>query len=77
VAFEGIAPVERFAAVRTGERFTVRAPQDARLDLVCSGHTVDSTSGSAVVLRAPRDAEECHVEAWLGDRLWVITSPLG
>ncbi|HTO69222.1 MAG TPA: hypothetical protein VMR31_05120 [Myxococcota bacterium] len=77
VAFEGIAPVERFTAVRTGERFTVRAPQDARVELVCSGRTVDSTSGSAVVLRAPADASECHVEAWLGDRLWVITSPLG
>ena len=76
VAFEGIEPVERFVAVRTGARVTVRAPEAARLALVCAGKTVDETNAAAASLRAPADAEECHVEAWLGSRLWIITSPL-
>jgi hypothetical protein len=76
VAFEGLEPVERFAAVRTGARFTVRAPEEARLALVCAGSTVDETVAAAASLRAPPDAEECHVEAWLGSKLWIVTSPL-
>jgi hypothetical protein len=76
VAFEGLSPVERFVALRTGAGVTVRAPQAARLDLVCAGSTVDSSLGAAALLRVPPDAEECHVEAWLDSRLWVITSPL-
>ncbi|HXZ85227.1 MAG TPA: hypothetical protein VEI82_07035 [Myxococcota bacterium] len=76
VAFEGIEPVERFAAVRTGDGVTVRAPAEARLELVCAGRTVDAKLASAALLRAPPGAEECHVEAWLGSELWVITSPV-
>ena len=72
-AFEGLEPVERFVAVRTGDGVTVRAPAEARLDLVCAGRTVDSKVATAALLRVPPNAEECHVEAWLGSDLWVIT----
>jgi hypothetical protein len=77
VAFEGLARVDRFAAARTADGYAVRAPDEARLDLVCAGSVVDSSVASEAVLRAPPDAERCHIEAWLGSRLWVITSPLG
>ena len=76
VAFEGLAAVAHFGAARTSDGFEVRAPQLARLDLVCAGAVVDSTLAAEAVLRAPPDAERCHVEAWLGSRLWVVTSPL-
>ena len=74
VAFEGLERVERFAAVRTVTPSPVRAPREARLELVCAGRTVDAKLAAAALLRAPPDAEECHVEAWLGSELWVITS---
>lgn len=77
VAFEGLARVDRFAAARTAEGYAVRAPEEARLELVCAGTVVDSSQAAEALLRAPPDAERCHVEAWLGSRLWVITSPLG
>ena len=54
----------------------MRAPEPARLDLVCAGRVVASAEGAEALLLAPPDAERCHVEAWLGSRLWVITSPL-
>lgn len=76
VAFEGLAPVSHFGAVRTPEGVAVSAPESARLDLVCAGKVVASEEGAAATLRAPADAERCHVEAWLGSRLWVVTSPL-
>ncbi|MFI5316341.1 MAG: PHP domain-containing protein [Myxococcota bacterium] len=77
VAFEGIAPVEHFAAERAADGYAVRAPEAARLELVCAGTVVDRAESAEAVLHAPPDAERCHVEAWLGSRLWVITSPLG
>jgi hypothetical protein len=76
VAFEGLARVDHFEAARTAEGYPVRAPEEARLDLVCAGAVVDSSVATEALLRAPADAERCHVEAWLGSRLWVITSPL-
>jgi len=77
VAFEGLAPVAHFAAVRSGDGVAVSAPEPARLELVCAGRVVDSSEGAEALLRIPADAERCHVEAWLGSQLWVVTSPLG
>jgi hypothetical protein len=77
VAFEGLAPVERFE-LEPGPGFVrVRAPREAELALVCSGERIDSARGSEVRLRVRPEAEHCHVEAWLGSRLWVVTSQLG
>jgi hypothetical protein len=76
VAFEGIAPVSHFGVSRTAEGYAVQAPEVARLDLVCAGATAASVTAAEAVLAAPADADRCHVEAWLGERLWVITSPL-
>ncbi|HTO52161.1 MAG TPA: hypothetical protein VMR50_02160 [Myxococcota bacterium] len=76
VAFEGIAPVSHFGVSRTAEGYAVTAPDVARLELVCAGATAASQVAAEAVLRPPADAERCHVEAWQGDRLWVITSPL-
>ncbi len=77
VAFEGLAPVAHFGAVRTAAGIAVSAPEPARLELVCAGRVVDSSEAAEALLRVPPDAERCHVEAWIGSRLWVITSPLG
>lgn len=77
VAFEGLAPVAHFGVLRGADGWAVSAPEPARLDLVCAGAVVDSGFGEDATLRAPPDAERCHVEAWLGSRLWIVTSPLG
>ena len=77
VAFEGLAPVAHFGAARTAGGVAVSAPEPARLELVCAGHVVDSGDGTDALLRVPPDAERCHVEAWLGSQLWIVTSPLG
>jgi len=76
VAFEGLAPVERFETEPDSGGVRVRAPREARLALVCSGAQVDSAQAQQAVLRARPGAGHCHVEAWLGSRLWVVTSPL-
>ena len=76
VAFEGLAPVSHFAVERTAEGLAVQAPEEARIDLVCGGAVAASAVGAQVTLPAPPAGGACHVEAWRGDRLWVITSPL-
>jgi hypothetical protein len=75
VAFEGLAPVSHFAVARTAEGYAVGAPAEARIDLVCAGAVVASAQGAEVSLPAAAEAAACHVEAWLGERLWVVTSP--
>jgi hypothetical protein len=76
VAFEGLAPVSHFAVARTAEGLAVSAPEQARVELVCAGTVAASARGAQVSLPAPAEASECHVEAWLGERLWVITSAI-
>jgi hypothetical protein len=76
VAFEGLAPVDRFEVGRAAGGVSVRAPREARLALVCSGEEVDSADAQEIVLQVPPAASRCHVEAWLGSRLWVVTSRL-
>jgi len=77
VAFEGIAPVDSFEVSREGSSVRVRAPREARLLLVCAGAVESEAVGLEVELRASEDTSRCHVEAWLGDRLWIATSRLG
>jgi hypothetical protein len=76
VAFEGLGLVEQFVAVREADGVHVLAPGEADLRLVCAGATVAGAEGREALLVPPPDAERCHVEAWLGSDLWVITSQL-
>ena len=80
VAFEGLAAVERFEVSREAEgsnvRVRVRAPRSARLALVCAGVVTSEAEAAEAVLDAPNDTHLCHVEAWLGDALWIATSRL-
>jgi hypothetical protein len=75
VAFEGVAPVSHFGVVRNPGGVAVQAPEAARLELVCDGALASSELAAQAQLAAPAGAERCHVEAWRGDQLWVITSP--
>jgi len=74
VAFEGIAPVDRFEYVREGAAVRVRAPQKARLLLVCEGVVASEATAAEAVLDADEATRHCHVEAWLDGRLWIVTS---
>ncbi|MEX2207163.1 MAG: hypothetical protein WEF50_13120 [Myxococcota bacterium] len=76
VAFEGLAPVERFEVSREADGVRVRAPREARLVLVCAGAVVSEAEASEAVLKADGDTARCHVEAWLDDDLWIVTSRL-
>lgn len=76
VAFEGLAPVDRFEVAREREAIRVRAPRPARLALVCAGERIDSADAAEARLELRARARDCHVEAWLGRRLWVVTSRL-
>ena len=76
VAFEGLGLVEQFVAVREADGVHVLAPGEADLRLVCAGATVARAEGREALWVPPPDAERCHVEAWLGSDLWVITSPI-
>jgi hypothetical protein len=75
VAFEGIAPVDRFHVEPEGAGFRVEVPRTARLVLVCDGVTAATAEGASLQLAAPAGARRCRVEAWLGERLWLASSP--
>jgi hypothetical protein len=77
VAFEGLATVDRFEVSRETEGVRVIAPREARLALVCGGEVVSETEAREAVLNSDGDTVRCHVEAWLGSKLWVVTSQLG
>jgi hypothetical protein len=76
LAFEGLAPVERFEVEPQPDGVRVRAPREARLALVCAGETVDDDTAAEALLRARPGATHCHVQAWLGSRLWIATSQI-
>ena len=76
VAFEGLGLVDRFVAVRVADGVRVEAPGEADLRLVCAGERVAEATGREALLVPPSDAKRCHVEAWLGSDLWIISSPL-
>ena len=74
VAFEGLANVDRFEVSREGGGVRVRAPRKARLALVCGGVVASEVEAVEAVLPAGESASLCHVEAWLDERLWIVTS---
>ena len=76
VAFEGLAVVDRFEVSREGTGVRVRAPRPARLALVCGGVVESEVEAAEAVLQGSANTDRCHVEAWLGDRLWIVTSRL-
>ncbi len=76
VAFEGLAPVARFEVSRAAAGVRVRAPRQARLALVCDGVVASEVEAVEAVLPAGESTSLCHVEAWLDDRLWIVTSRL-
>jgi len=76
LAFEGLAPVDRFEVEVTPAGVRVRAPREASLVLLCAGQPIDRARGREARLRASAGASHCHVQAWLGSRLWIATSQL-
>src|SRR5262249_18996773 len=50
IAFEGLAPVERFELEREPAGLRVRAPHAARLTLVCDGESIDSADAAQALL---------------------------
>jgi hypothetical protein len=76
LAFEGLAPVERFDADVEAGGVRVRAPRAAELALVCSGERIASAHAADALLRGRSGASHCHVQAWLGSHLWIATSQI-
>jgi hypothetical protein len=77
VAFEGLAPVERFEAAREPGGVRVRAPRAARLALVCAGEIAsEADDANEALLAWGEGRERCHVEAWLDGEVWIVTSRL-
>ena len=76
VAFEGLAVVDRFQVTRERAGVRVRAPRPARLALVCGGVVASEVEAAEAVLQTSENTDRCHVEAWLGQKLWIVTSRL-
>ncbi len=74
LAFEGLAPVDRFEIVPVGRAIELRAPRRARLVLVCDGVESGFQWAAVARLRPPPGARRCRGEAWLGERLWILSS---
>jgi hypothetical protein len=74
LAFEGLEPVGAFQFEPAAGGFALAAPRPARLALVCDDAHAIEAEGSSAVLAAPADASRCRAEAWLGERLWIVTS---
>jgi len=74
VAYEGLGRVDAFRFSPSGSSFQLRAPAEARLVLSCDGRPVAEAQAAAADLPIPPDAVSCHAEAWLGNRLWIVTS---
>lgn len=75
VALEGLGRVDAFRFEPAGAGFRLEAPQKARLTLFCDGRRAATTKAQSALLAPPPGAKTCRAEAWLGDRLWVLTSP--
>lgn len=74
MALEGLGAVDAFLFKASGERYLVRAPRVARLVLVCDGVEADVEVADAALLDPQAGARRCRAEAWLGNRLWIVTS---
>jgi hypothetical protein len=74
VALEGFGTVDAFLFEPREGGYFVEAPQPARLALVCDGVQVDSVLARRAQLRAPASGHRCRAEAWLDEKLWIVTS---
>jgi hypothetical protein len=74
LAFEGLAPLDAFRFEPSAGGFALAAPQPCRLVLVCDGVRAAEAEGPSALLSAPAGASRCRGEAWLGARLWILTS---
>ena len=74
VAYEGLGRVDRFRFERVGDQFEIEAPRVAKLVLTCDGARQEQLDVSLARLPIPRSARRCRAEAWLGPRLWIVTS---
>jgi hypothetical protein len=75
VAVEGLGRVDAFRFEPAGGGFRLEAPQEARLSLFCDGRRAATAKATSAVFAPPPGAQSCRAEAWLGDRVWVLTSP--
>jgi len=75
VALEGLGRVDAFRFEPAGGGFRLEAPEKARLTLLCDGRRAATAKARSALLAPPPGAKVCRAEAWLGDRLWVLTSP--
>lgn len=76
VAFEGVERVDRFRFERRMNGFIVETPAVARLVLVCDGVDGAESHGTRAYLVPPEGAQECHTEAFRGNRRWIVSSRL-
>jgi hypothetical protein len=57
-----------------GRAIELHAPQRARLVLICDGTEVGFRVAAIARLQPPPGALRCRAEAWLGSRLWIMSS---
>lgn len=74
LAFEGLAALDAFRFEPSAGGFALAAPQPCRLVLVCDGVRAAEAEGASALLSPPAGAARCRAEAWLDERLWVLTS---
>ncbi len=74
VAFEGLAPVNRFEFSAGTRQVDVCAPHPATFRLICDGLNVEERTGQCAKLAPPPEARRCRVEAYLTGRLWIATA---
>ena len=74
LAFEGLAALDAFRFEPSAGGFALAAPQPCRLVLVCDGVRAAEAEGASALLSPPAGAAHCRAEAWLDERLWVLTS---
>jgi hypothetical protein len=75
VALEALGRVDAFRFESTSAGYRLEAPQTARLVLLCDGRRVATELAQSALLAPPPGAARCRAEAWLDDRLWILTSP--
>jgi len=74
VAFEGLAPVDHLGFTPKSGGFEIDTPRDADLHLICDGHVAAETHASHAHLEPPRGVRRCRLEAFLADRLWILSA---
>jgi len=74
VAFEGLGEVAAFRFELDAEGFALEAPRACRLALVCDGAPAGEVEAARARLAPPSGATRCRAEAWLDERVWIVTS---